>query len=159
MKQILIIPAVFFVLCSCKSKEVTTHNDYRAEYIRTYTPIVLPVESAHATAVLDCTREGAILLSQLNIETSRNARLSLMIDSLNNLKVEAVVERDTLYLPSDSVILTRDVLRTSIEYRDRKLTKWQKLKQEAGGIAIGACIALLLFIIGYLFFKKRFFLK
>ena len=156
MKQIAIILSIFFVLCSCKSKEIATHNDFRSEYIRTFTPIVLPVDSAYATAVLECTKEGAVLLSRLNIETSKNARMSLMIDSLNNLTVSAVVERDTLYLPSDSVIITRDVLRTEIAYKDKELTRWQKIKQEAGGIAIGGCIALILSFIGYLFFKKWF---
>jgi hypothetical protein len=78
-----------------------------------------------------------------------------MIDSFNNLSVNAIIERDTLYLPSDSVIVTKDVLRTEVEYHEKDLTRWQKLKQEAGGIAIGGCIALILFIIVYIILKFK----
>jgi len=155
MKPILIIPAIIFALCSCKTKEIATHTDYRTDYIRTLTPYILPVETANATALLECTREGAILLSQLNIETTRNAYLNLRLDSINQLTIEAIVQRDTLYIPTDSIVITRDVLRTAIEYRDRPLSRWQQLKQEAGGIAIGACIALLLAAIAYLLFKLK----
>ena len=48
--------------------------------------------------------------------------MSILINSLNNLSVDAVVERDTLFLPSDSVIITKDVLSTEIEYRDKELS-------------------------------------
>ena len=156
-KQILLLQLMtcFFVLCNCKPKEILLHNDVKTEYIRTLTPVILPVESASATALLECTREGMILLSRLNVETTKNAKMNILIDSLNNLSVDAVVERDTLYIPSDSVIITKDVLRTEIEYRDKELTKWQKLKQEAGGIAIGGCVALLVLVIIFIISKFK----
>jgi len=152
-RQLLNLTVFFFVLCSCKTKEAVTHNDVRTEYITTLKPYFIPVETASAKAMLECSKEGMVLLTRLNIETSKNARMSLMIDSLNMISVEAIVERDTLYLPSDTIKITKDVLRTAIEYRDKPLTGWQKLKQEAGGIALGGCVALIGILIVFLYKK------
>jgi hypothetical protein len=57
-----------------------------------------------------------------------------------------------VYLPSDSVIVTIDNVRTEIEYKEKELTKWEKVKQEAGGLAIGICAAFAIFVV--LKFKK-----
>ena len=152
-RHLLLLMIFFFVHYSCRSKETVLYNDVKTEYIRTLTPVILPVETASASAILECTKEGMVLLSRLQIETTKNAKMSILIDSLNNLSVEAIVERDTLFLPSDSVIITKDVLRTEIEYRDKELSRWQKAKQEAGGIAIGACIALVILTV-FLIIRK-----
>jgi hypothetical protein len=114
--------------------------------------VVLPVETASADALLECSREGVVLLSRLNIESSRNAHLSFLLDSVGNLSVDAVVGRDTVFLPSDSVVITTDVVRTEVLYRDRELTKWQKFKQEAGGVTIGILAFLLVYVVVRRFF-------
>jgi hypothetical protein len=153
---ILITATIFFF--ACKPKEYIFQASRQTEYIQRLTPVVLPVETASADAILECSREGVVLLSKLNIETSRNAHLTFLLDSLGNLSVDAVVNRDTVYLPSDSTVITTDVVRTEIEYRDRELTWWQKVKQEAGGITV--CIVALLVVYAVvrliLFIKKKF---
>ena len=139
----------FCLLAGCKSPEIVTHTDVKTEYIRTYIPYALPADSATALALLECTESGQVTILRLNVEASKNARMSLTIDSLNNLKAKTVFERDTLYLPSDSVILERDVLRTSIEYKDKELTGWQNFKQEVGGWAFGVGVFLVVALIIY----------
>ena len=130
-------------------------DNMRVEYIQRLVPVVLPVETASAQAVLECSAEGLVLLSRLNIEASRNAYLNLMLDSIGRLYVDALFRGDTVYLPADSVVITNDILRTEIQYRDRELTKWQKFKQEAGGLAIGVSVALVLATVVYLFLRFK----
>ena len=154
---VLILTIIFFF--ACKPHEVIVSDNTRVEYIQKLVPIVLPIETASAQAVLECSTEGLVLLSRLNIETSRNAYLNLMLDSIGGLYVDALFRGDTVYMPSDSVIVNRDVVRTEIEYRDRELTKWQEIKQEAGGLAIGVSIALILGAAVYLFLKFKGVLK
>jgi hypothetical protein len=99
----------------------------------------VPVETASATALLECSREGLVLLSRLNIESSRNASLSLQLDSLGNLFVESNLGRDTLYLPSDSVTVFRD--RTVIETVEveKPLSKWEAFLLEFGTALFWVC--------------------
>jgi hypothetical protein len=143
MKWAIPITATIFFF-ACKPKEYTFQANRQIEHIQRLTPVPLPLETASADAILECSRDGIVLLSKLNIETSRNAHLTFLLDSLGNLSVDATVGPDTIYLPSDSTIITTDITRTEIEYRDRELTKWQKIKQEAGGITI--CLIALLIV-------------
>jgi len=147
--SVLLITLCFF---GCKCNEVVTHSEYKAEHILKLTPVVLPMESASASAILECSKEGLVLLSRLNIETSRNAKMALMIDSLNRLTVDALVERDTIWLQSDSIIITKEVLRSEIEYREKALSGWQNFRIWAGNISI----ILIIIILVYLFLKFKF---
>lgn len=153
MKYILPILAIFFF--ACKPKETILTNNIQTEYIQRLIPIILPIETAKADAILECSAEGMVLLSKLNIETSRNAHLTFLLDSIGNLSVNTTYNPDTVYIPSDSVIITKDVTHTEIEYRDKDLTKWQSIKQEAGGLAIGICSAFLIFVAVKLFLKFK----
>ncbi len=153
MKYLLPILIIFFF--ACKPVETVLTNNVNTEYVQRLVPVILPIETANASAMLECSAEGMVLLSKLNIETSRNAYLSLALDSIGNLSVNTVFDPDTVYLKSDSVIITKDVTHTEIEYRDKELTKWQKLKQEAGGLAIGICLAILIYLAIKLFLKFK----
>ena len=147
--QILLAALCFF---GCRAKEVVVHENVRTEYIRQLVPVVLPDEGASASALLECAENGAVLLSRFEVETSKNARMTLMIDSMNNLSVEAIVERDTVFLKQDSVIITRDVLKTEIAYKEKELSIWQNVRLWAGNVSI----ILIVIVIGYLFFKFKF---
>ena len=118
----LVLFLTFFFLASCKPREVILNNNERIDRIQRVVPVILPIETASAKAILECSAEGAVMLARLNVESSRNARLTFLLDSLGNLSVDAVVDRDTIYLPSDSVIITRDVVRTEVEYKEKELT-------------------------------------
>lgn len=56
---------------------------------------------------------------------------------------------------TDTMVSVRiDTLRVPYPV-ERKLSRWEKVKQEAGGVAIGGFVAALLIIIGYIVFKSR----
>jgi hypothetical protein len=143
----------FFFLASCKPKEVILNNNERIDRVQRLVPVILPIETASAKAILECSAEGAVLLARLNVESSRNARLTFLLDSLGNLSVDAIVDPDTIYIPSDSVFINKDVVRTTVEYKEKELTLWQKVKQEAGGLTIGLCVAAIIFVVIRLFKK------
>jgi hypothetical protein len=67
--------------------------------------------------------------------------------------VDATVERDTVYVPSDSVVTT--VVETVVEYRDRALTRWERIKQEVGGWALGAGVFSVTAFVVWLVFKLK----
>ncbi len=121
-------------LFSCKPVETVVSDRVQTEHIQKLVPVILPVETASARAMLECNAEGMVLLSKLNIETSRNAYLSLALDSIGNLYVDALLNRDTVFLKSDSIIITRDIVRTETEYREKQLTGWQTFLLDFGNI-------------------------
>ncbi|MDR2917279.1 MAG: hypothetical protein LBV74_20995 [Tannerella sp.] len=150
--KVCIFACVLMLLYSCKPQQVIVTSDIRTEHIQKTVPVVLPVETASAQAVLECNAEGMVLLSKLNVETSRNARLNLMLDSIGNLLVDAVLGRDTIYLKADSITVTKNIVRTEIEYRDRPLSKWKSFLLDFGniifwiaaGLTIGGLVLLFL---------------
>jgi hypothetical protein len=117
------------------------------EYIHRLEAVALPVERASARALLECSEEGLVILSRLNIESSRNAYLQFLLDSVGGLLVESEFGGDTVYVASDSVLVTREVVRTETEYRERELTRWEKIKQEVGGIGIGLGAFLVVYVL------------
>ena len=64
--------------------------------------------------------------------------------------------RDTLYIPSDSVIIERDTLRTEIKYVEKDLTRWQAFKQSFGGWAFGVAVLGLIVAIVYAIIRFKF---
>jgi hypothetical protein len=149
-----IVLLILFSLASC-GPAATLQSDVRTEHIRALTAVALPVERASAAAALRCSEEGLALLQRLNIETSRNARMSLLLDSLGNLSVDATFAPDTVFVASDSVVISRDVVRTEVEYRDRELSRWEMLKLEVGGWAIGAAGILVTGLVVWVVFKVK----
>ena len=82
-----VLRCIFIVILAmsfgCKSPQVSTYTDTKVEYVRTYIPYALPADSAMADALLECTEDGRVIMSQLSVEASKNARMSVVIDSLN----------------------------------------------------------------------------
>lgn len=142
-------------LFSCKPVETVVSDRVRTEHIQRLVPVVLPVETASARAMLECTAEGLVLLSKLNIETSRNACLSLALDSVGNLYVDALLNRDTVFLKSDSILISKDVVRTEVEYRDKPLTKWQVFLLDFGNSMFWVVVGAMAGGVVWLFLKLR----
>ena len=131
---LLIIAAL---LSSCKAAQVTTvetHTD--SVYIDRLIPYVLPTDSATIRALVECSETGRVTLRQLSIVTTENVALQFTVDSLGELLADIRVRRDTLYLPSKEIYVDRRVeVPVTVE---KPLSRWEKIKQEAGGWAIGA---------------------
>ncbi len=69
------------------------------------------------------------------------------IDSLGNVIADMKVPQDTLYLPSKEIYVDRKV---EVPYPvEMELSKWEKVKMDVGGWAIGLLSGLLLLGIGY----------
>lgn len=94
---------------------------------------------------------------------------------LNKVVRDSIVRYDSVYVrdKGDTLVverykyLYRDKVRvdTLVSVRidtlavpypvERKLSRWEKVKQEAGGVAIGGFVAALLIIIGYIVYRSR----
>ena len=62
------------------------------------------------------------------------------------------VPSDTVYVPSKEVYIDREV---QVPYPvEKELNRWQKIKIELGGWAFGIIIGFLLFIVGWLLYKR-----
>ena len=113
MTRIAILLTCIFVLFACKTQEVI-QNSMRTDsvYIQRLIPIALPADTGKVKALLECNAQGRVIANRLEIETTRNMRLSFLLDSLGNLRVQSITEYDTIYLPSDSVFVNREVVVT-----------------------------------------------
>ena len=148
---ILIIAAL---LTSCKAAKVTTiesHTD--SVYIDRLIPYPLPTDSATIRALMECDETGRVTLRRLDIVTTENVALQFTVDSLGELLADMKVGRDTLYLPSKEVYVDRRVeVPVTIE---KPLTRWEKIKQEAGGWAIGAASGAVLALLAWLLWRLK----
>ena len=148
---ILIIAAL---LTSCKAAKVTTiesHTD--SVYIDRLIPYPLPTDSATIRALMECDETGRVTLRRLDIATTENVALQFTIDSLGELLADMKVGRDTLYLPSKEVYVDRRVeVPVTVE---KPLTRWEKIKQEAGGWAIGAASGGVLVLLAWLLWRLK----
>ena len=69
--------------------------------------------------------------------------------------ITAITARQVFDFFFDGEQIIRGKAYKEIEYRDRELSRWQKAKHEAGGIAIGACIALMILTVFLIIHKFK----
>lgn len=120
--------------------------------------IVLPV----LIALSSCTRKVLVPVENTVTSTDTLLQTQLRVDSFwQHDSVAVMLKGDTVRIAEyhfrNKVKMVRDTLyksvtdtaRIAVPYPvERKLTRWERIKQEAGGIAIGAlCIAILTFIV------------
>ena len=152
--QHLFILIIAALLTSCKAAKVTTiesHTD--SVYIDRLVPYPLPTDSATIRALMECDETGRVTLRRLDIVTTENVALQFTVDSLGELLADMKVGRDTLYLPSKEVYVDRRVeVPVTVE---KPLTRWEKIKQEAGGWAIGAASGAVLALLAWLLWRLR----
>jgi len=154
LKLISSLLTLLFILFACKTKKEVIYEQKRdSVYVQKLIPISLPADSSIVKALLQCDASGSVLLSRLSIETTKNARLSLLLDSLGSLWVETIVKLDTLYLPSDSIRI--ETILTEFVEVPAKFTKWEKFSMKFGVAAFWILIGLILFGVVYLFLKIR----
>lgn len=131
----LIFASLFiFILFACKTNQrIIERTD--SVYIQKLIPVSLPADSSLLKALLQCDANGSVLISKLSIESSKNARLTFILDSIGNLQVETIVKADTLYLPSDSVHINT-VITEFIEV-EKQLGKWDSFILQFGNWMFG----------------------
>lgn len=139
---------------SCRSiKYVPVESNADSVVVEKLIEVQLPPDSSTIRALLECDENGRVVLSWLDIANSKNAQAQLTIDSLGNLLAKMRTQPDTVYLPSKEVTVTKEV---NVPYPvEKELTRWQQMKLELGGWALGIIITVSLIIIGWLIYKSK----
>lgn len=146
---VLIMIAGILILTGCKTKAPTTVLTNRTDsiYIDKLLPYPLPADSAFIRALMECDENGKVVLRWLDMANSKNVQLIFTLDSLGEVIADMKVQRDTVYLPSKEVIVTKEVeVPVPVE---KELSRWEKAKIEIGGWAIGLLSGGLVVGVGY----------
>lgn len=113
--------------------------------------VPIPADTARVNALLECNSRGRVVAKMLQIEASENMRLLFKIDSLGNLLLKASRSVDTVFVQSDSVYITRNVVKTEYVEVPAKLKKWDVRFINIGKACILIVLGMLLYIVGRLF--------
>lgn len=133
--------------CRTKIQPVAIENRIDSIYIDKLVPYPMPTDSASIRALMECDENGKVVLRWLDMANTKNVELMFALDSLGNVIANMRIPRDTLYLPSKEIYVDRRVeVPIPVE---KELSKWESIKIEAGGWAIGLLSGLAVIGIGY----------
>lgn len=142
------------LICSCRTvKYVPVESKADSVVVEKLVEVQLPPDSATIRALLECDENGKVVLNWLDIANSKNAQAQLTIDSLGNLLAKMNTQPDTVYLPSKEVTVTKKVKEPYPV--EKELTRWQKIRLNVGGWAIGIVIITVLIVVGKLVYKLK----
>lgn len=139
---IMLIIGLMLAACRTGVSHVAISSRTDSIYITRLVPYPNPADSATIRALIDCSEGGKVVLKSLETSHTKNVELQVAIDSLGELLANMAVRRDTIYVPQQEVYVDRRI-EVPVEV-EAKLTKWQSLKQDIGGWAIGALSAVVL---------------
>ncbi len=138
---------ILFTGCRSRVQYVPVENETDSIYIDRLIPYPLPADSASIRALMECDENGKVVLRWLDMSNTKNVELMFALDSLGNVIANMRIPRDTLYLPSKEIYVDRRVeVPIPVE---KELSKWESIKIEAGGWAIGLLSGLAVIGIGY----------
>lgn len=140
--------------CACRSSRHLPSVYERTDsiYVEKLVPVMLPEDSASIQALLECDKNGKVILRQLDMSNTQNVRLLFRLDSLGNLLTKMKVPPDTLYLPSKEKLVYKDKIVRDTQSVEKKLRWWEQLFLHSGKVFWGAFILYIL----YKYLKKRF---
>ena len=135
-----ILLLVFSLLLSgCKSIQYVPVEKVKTEYINR-TDTVNKIDTLISEKETIIREADSSLVAKLGLQLKANERAILILQRELERQVSKESEHKT-----DTVIKTDSV---QVPYPvERKLTKWEQTKMDAGGIAIGVCIVFLIIII------------
>lgn len=142
--------------CRTKIQPVAIENRIDSIYIDKLVPYPMPADSASIRALMECDENDKVVLRWLDMANTKNVELMFKLDSLGNVIANMRVPRDTLYLPSKEIYVDRKV--EVPVFVEKELSRWEKIKIEVGGWAIGILYGFLIVSIGYVIvwlIKKR----
>ena len=142
------------LVCSCRTvKYVPVESKADSVVVEKLVEVQLPPDSATIRALLECDENGKVVLNWLDIANSKNAQAQLTIDSLGNLLAKMKTQPDTVYLPSKEVMVTKKVKEPYPV--EKELTRWQKIRLNVGGWAIGIVIITILVMAVWMIYKLK----
>lgn len=121
---IVLLLAFSFLFTGCKSIQYVPVEKVVTEY---------KTNTVHDSVYLEVLKHDSVIIEKLGDTVYVNKWHTQYKD-----RWREIIQIDTL-IKVDSIQVPYPV--------ERKLTKWEKIKMDAGGIAIGMCIAILLIII------------
>lgn len=153
MRTLLVTVIILALMSSCRTSRLSSSvlNERDSVYIEIekLVPVEIPADSAAIRALLECDKNGKVVLKWLDVANSKNVQLQFLLDSLGNLRTNFKVPPDTVYLPSKETSLSTNKKRVetiTVEV-ERKLTKWQRFCiRFTTIILIIAGISLILFV-------------
>ncbi|WP_321479983.1 hypothetical protein [uncultured Bacteroides sp.] len=136
-------------LCSCRTAKQTstsTETKYDSVVVEKLVPYALPEDSARIRALLECDKNGKVVLKWFDEEHSKRMRLQFSLDSLGNLMTTAKTEPDTVYLPQTTINVGKKSVSQSVVTVpvEKELSWWQKTLIWTGVIAW--LVAILFFV-------------
>lgn len=142
-------------LAGCKTQAPTAVLAHRTDsiYIDKLVPYPLPSDSASIRALVACDENGRIALRGLEMANTKNVQLHFSVDSLGTVMAAMKVKRDTLYLPSKEIRITQEA-EIPVPVAP-SLSRWETVKMETGGWAIGLLSGLGVLAAWYAFRKGR----
>ena len=137
-----------FFVCSCRTiKYVPVESYADSVVVEKLVEVQLPPDSVTIRALLECDENGKVVLNWLDIANSKKAEAQLTIDSLGNLLAKMKTQKDTVYLPSKEVTVTKEV---KVPYPvEKELTRWQQFRMDFGGWAMCIVVISILILIVY----------
>jgi hypothetical protein len=136
---VILIVVVSLLLSGCKSIQYIPVEKVKTEYINKTDTFIKKdtVISKKETIIREA---DSTLITKLGLQLKDNEKAILILQRELEKQISKESESKT-----DTVIKTDSV---QVPYPvERKLTKWEQTKMDAGGIAIGVCIAVIIMII------------
>lgn len=124
MKNCKLLFIFLLVLSGCRSIQYVPVEKVVTEY---------KTNTVHDSVYLEVLKHDSVVIEKVGDTVYVNKWHNLYKD-----KWREIIKTDTL-IKTDSIQVPYPV--------ERKLTKWEQVKMDAGGIAIGACIAFILIVI------------
>lgn len=138
---VVILIAISAFLLSCKTVYVPVET-VRTEYVNR-TDTFLRVDSFinnTNTIIREASKDDSLLLAEYGIKLKDNEKLLLLLrKELQRVTSEQQENHKDTFIKIDSIQVPYPV--------EKKLTKWQKIKMDAGGIAIIAMIFVVILVI------------
>ena len=144
-KTILLLIVAALVLVSCKSTKVIGGGETKTEYIN--------------TIARDTVRDSVITLREVLKHDSIFVRVEADGSKTTEIWHNVTSNADNQH-SKDRVTIVRDTMRVVDSVRvpvpvERKLNKWETIKQEVGGLALGALSIIVVAFILYLYKRLR----
>lgn len=142
----LVVMFVMMSLAGCSSPQyVPVGSNMKIVEKETFVPMPVPADSASIRALLQCDKNGKVVLEWFDTEKSKNVQLQFSIDSLGNLLAKMKSVPDTIYVPIKETTIEKEI---KVPYPvEKELTRWQKIKIELGDWAFSIIIVFILIMI------------